>query len=64
MSNSLVGGLIGLAATVAILRATERIASKSLSTIPRQRMIPVRIRTNDPFSREAFAIHSNFKRRF
>ncbi len=62
--TGVIGPLIGLAATVAILRTTERIAQESLRAIPRQRRIPVRIRTSDPFSREAFAIHNNFKRRF
>ncbi len=64
MSNGIIAPLIGLAATVAILGATERIARESLRRIPRQRRIPVRIRTTDPFSREAFAIHNNFARKF
>lgn len=62
--TGIIAPLIGLAATVAILRTTERIARQSLRTIPRQRRIPVRVRTNDPFSREAFAIQNNARRRF
>ncbi len=64
MSNGIIGPLLGLAATVAILRTTEVIARESLKKIPRQRRIPVRVRTSDPFSREAFAIRNNFARRF
>lgn len=62
--TGIIAPLIGLAATVAILRTTERIAQESLRAIPRQKRIKVRVNTSDPFSREAFAIHNNFRRRF
>ncbi len=64
MSNGVITPLIGLAATVAILRTTERIARESLKKIPRQPRVRVKVSTKDPFTREAFAIHNNFKRRF
>ncbi len=62
--GGIIGPLIGLAAAVAILRTTEVIARESLRRIPRQRRVPIKIRTSDPFSREAFAIQNNFRRRF